>query len=367
MRILSILSLILFISTAAFSMGKPPDEKSSGHSNKKQASILDVLKKNKDKDKKTVVSKSVTSNQTLVPIELTEEQQFELEENREKYEKFRVKNFSKAQEYLEKIPTSHRTIDEQRTLESYVVFDEVIESQKIWESQFGKQETTDPATAVQVNRLYKAAQVAILDDELSLASDYLNQAAFLDPKDQRVKSLGELILGEKPKRENVEAKYHELSIKNIYTGNFAEAAAQLEILVKFSPDNPVIYERLGTAYYLDWNIDKAVQSWKSALYYKSENKALLERWIANAEKYKEEQHKEIKQLLAKKKEESGSVIDDSKYIVTVLFTSSDQAKSTSYAQEAAGYLKSGEKIDVRENFETGDFQVVKLVPKPVEK
>ncbi len=365
MRIVSIFSLIFFISTVAFSMGKAPDSKDSDRSNKKQTSILDVFNKKKQKTKTKVVAETSTSNGVIVPIELTEEQHYELDENREKYEKFRLKNFSKAEEYLEKIPTSHRSLEEQQTLEDFLIFNTVIENQKIWESQFGKQETTDFATAQQVNRLYKAAQVAILDDELSLASDYLNQAAFLDPKDQRIKSLGEMVLGEKPKRENVEAKYHELSIKNIYTGNFTEAAAQLEILVKFAPDNPVIYERLGTAYYLDWNIDKAVQSWNSALYYQSENKALLERWIANAEKYKEEQHKEIKQLLAKNKKESGSAIDDSNYNVMVLFTSTDQSKSTSYAQEAAGYLKKGEKIDVRENFETGDFQVVKLIPKPI--
>jgi tetratricopeptide (TPR) repeat protein len=365
MNAISILSIFFVLSTSVFSMGTPPDKKDANNANKKQTSILNVLKRKKDKTA-VVKEEHVVEIIDVAPIELSDEEIYELEENREKYEKFRRKNFSKAKDYLNEIPESHLTDEETDTLEKLVIFEQVIEDQKIWEAQFGKQETGDPYTTNQVNRLYKAAQVSILDNEYSLASDYLSQATFLDPKDQRVKSLGELVLGEKPKRVNVEAKYHELSIKNIYTGNFEEAAKELEILSKFTPDNPIIYERMGTAYYLDWNIDKAVQSWKSALYYNSENKELLERWIENAEKYKEEQHREIKSLIAKKKTDKSDITNDDNYFVTVLFTNSDQAKATSYAQEAGAYLKNKEKIEVRENFDTGDFQVVKLVPKPPE-
>jgi len=360
-NVFTILVALVVFSTSAFSMTSPPEKNED--TDRQQKSILNVLKKRKDKDKK---QEQPTEEVEEVVIELTPEEIAEVEENREKAEKFLRRNFSKAEEFLEKIPTSQRTEAEVGYLEKLKMFDKVLEEEKVWEAQFGKQETTDPFTATQVSRLYKAAQVAILDDEYPLANDYLSQATYLDPKDQKIKSLGELALGEKPKRENVEAKYHELSIKDIYRGNFKAAASNLEILIKFDPDNPVIYERLGTAYYLDWNIDKAVQSWKSALYYDSENKDLLERWIDNAEKYKEEQYKEIKDLIARKRTEMEDMVDEDEFIVTVLFTSSEQSKATSYAQEAEGYLKTDERIEVRENFDTGDFQVVKLVPRPKE-
>jgi tetratricopeptide (TPR) repeat protein len=59
-----------------------------------------------------------------------------------------------------------------------------------------------------------------------------------------------------------------------YGGNYLKSAEDLEVLAILERDNPIVYEKLGSAYYMMNNKQKAIDIWTTALFFNPDNQAL---------------------------------------------------------------------------------------------
>ena len=59
-----------------------------------------------------------------------------------------------------------------------------------------------------------------------------------------------------------------------YGGNYLKSAEDLEVLAILERENPVVYEKLGSAYYMMNSKQKAVDTWTTALFFNPDNTQL---------------------------------------------------------------------------------------------
>lgn len=221
---------------------------------------------------------------------------------------------------------------------------------------FGKDESLDEVTVQATRRLYREAQAAYLGGELDLSKDLLIQTLFLNRRHFQAKQL--MRYGLKKTRdaykiENLENKYWKTSLTSIYSGYPERALKDLEILSYFDPENPLIFERMGSAYYSMGKPKDAIQAWKRTLYLDPQNKE-LKIFITNAEKEEKRQNQELKRMLNQKKKKNKKETDtDVKMQVLGVYESSNRAYS--FAQEVRQQLKT-DSVVVKERMD-GKWEV----------
>ena len=130
--------------------------------------------------------------------------------------------------------------------------------------------------------------------------------------------------------ENIEAKYWKESLIQLRSGYPAKSVDSLTVLASFDPENPSIFERMGSSYYMSGEVKKAIESWKRALYLDPQNDA-LKAFIENAKEELERQERETKAFLAAKKKKKAKT--DSSIEMQVLRIVNDSNTAYSYAQE----------------------------------
>ena len=59
-----------------------------------------------------------------------------------------------------------------------------------------------------------------------------------------------------------------------YGGNYLKSAEDLEVLAILERDNPIVYEKLGSAYYMMNEKQKALDTWTTALFFNPDNSQL---------------------------------------------------------------------------------------------
>ncbi|NBV41250.1 hypothetical protein EBR96_00550 [bacterium] len=211
------------------------------------------------------------------PVELSDDELFQLQQ---KYKDLMAtKKFDEALATIEKLPESTLSRPQKQEFQTLRTFRVVEERVASSSSLFQKDDELDEATKKSVQKLYKEAQAALLNSQQELAKDILIQVLFLHRQNLRAKILLEEALDLKSgayKIENMEAKYWNKSSVNFYAGNYQQAVDVLTALSFFDKDNPVVYERMGSAYYMMGEKEKAISAWNTCLFLDPSNKDLEE-------------------------------------------------------------------------------------------
>ena len=332
-------------------------------------------KKSKNKEKLIIEENQSTLNETInkqiiyqpfpgadpyiEPIELTEE---ETEEKRRFHKLIKQRQFAKSYKVIKQLPEGGLTKKERKIKKDLEIFEEVEALAKENESMFKKDEAMDPSVEKTVKRLYRGAQESILNDKDKLAKDLLIQSLFLDRRNIRSKKLLELGL-DSPlgtyKVENVESKYWKQSLISFRSGFPGSAIEDLKVVEYFDPENPEVFERLGSFHYTMGETKEAVDSWKRALYLNPKNKD-LEKFIKNAEKEIERQDKLAKERARRKRESTQEEITDENFQLLRVVANANIAYS--YAQEVRTQMP-GRKVVVEE---TDDGKYAVKIEKPKE-
>ena len=130
----------------------------------------------------------------------------------------------------------------------------------------------------------------------------------------------------------------------------------------FDPENPAIFERMGSAYYLAGQPKKAIDAWKRALYLdptKTELKAIIE----NAKEEEKRQKQAVEEYFAFRKKVKNVEEGELGVEMQVLRIVQDSNKAYSYAQEVRQQMK-GIKVEVEE-LDNGKWAV--KIPRPKQK
>ncbi|MAQ65021.1 MAG: hypothetical protein CL503_06945 [Actinobacteria bacterium] len=309
-----------------------------------------------DNSSKTVVKDNRSDDATVdMMMADVEEVSVELDDDiievLEEYEGLiKRKQFTKANEVLTSIPIGALNKNQRRQKKMLNVFEKIAADQAENERQFGKDESLDQSVMKTIKRLQRQAKVYILEGRTVLPRDLLIQSLYLDRKNYLSKQLLDrclqLPLGSY-QVENIEKKYWNNSLIELRSGFPSKSVDSLQMLANFDPENPMIFERMGSAFYMSGQVKKAVEAWKRALYLSPERNDLKE-FIVNAEKEVERQEKLSKAYFdsKKKKSDTGSVQSD--VPMQVLRVVNDSNTAFSYAQEVRQQLGKGVNVVVEE-------------------
>jgi tetratricopeptide (TPR) repeat protein len=228
-----------------------------------------------------------------VPVALTDDEIFQIDQ---KYkDAIALKKFDEALVLLRKLPESSITGPRRNERKILTMFDTVEQRVASSSSLFARDDELDDATRKSVQRLYKEGQNALILGQDELARDILIQVLFLHRQNLRAKILLEVALdlgSGSYKIENMEAKYWNKSSINFYGGNYQAAVSVLQALSFFDKDNPTVYERMGSAYYMMGEKDKAISAWNTVIFLDPTNDEV------------EEVIKKTQELIASEKEEA---------------------------------------------------------------
>lgn len=267
----------------------------------------------KDKPEPDVVStKSVTvaPKKDTRPL-LEEEVLYQLQQEYEKAVK--AKQFDEMLTVIYKIPESQRTKEQVRNEERLLIFDQVIKDLEAESADFFKEDDLDDDTRRAVKRLYAEAQLALLRDEDELARDLLIQVLYLHRRNYKAKKLLEYALDLRPggySVENVEKKYWDKSSVLFYGGNYDQAVDSLKVLTYINKDNSLVYERMGSSYYMLGLKKEAIGSWNTASFLDPDNKELpkiIEKTEKLMAKEAEEEQAKLQAKKAEKKQKKADV------------------------------------------------------------
>jgi tetratricopeptide (TPR) repeat protein len=198
---------------------------------------------------------------------------------------------------------------------------------------FGKSDYLELSDKKTVARLYKSSQYHFIEGNNELVKDLLIQALFIDRNHQLSRNLLKHGLNAPPgtyKIENLERKYWKSSLSNLYSGYPERALSDLMVLSQFDPENPLIFERMGSAYYSMGDAQNAVESWQRALYLNPDN-ADLKGFIEKAKVEVNRQDKIVSDILSQKHNRKVVVSKDDKIRVLGVYRDSNEAFS--FAQE----------------------------------
>jgi len=228
-----------------------------------------------------------------VPVALTDDEIFQVEQ---KYkDAMAAKKFDEALGLLRKLPETSMSRPRRAERQMLTTFEVVEQRIASSSSMFAKDDELDDATKKMVQKLYKEAQNALLTNQNDLAKDILIHVLFLHRQNLRAKILLEEALDLKSgsyKIENMEAKYWNKSSINFYGGNYQAAVDVLQALSFFDKDNPTVYERMGSAYYMMGEKEKAISAWNTVMFLDPSDKEL------------EEVIKKTQELIADEKEQA---------------------------------------------------------------
>lgn len=262
-------------------------------------------------------------------------QNVELDELRLKLqEQLKQKKYEKALESLEQIPKNLRTEKESNLVKNFNLFKRIDELEKENDSQFKRKSDLDEDTKKFMDRLFSEAQQFFLEGDKQIAQDLLIQVLFLDRTNFKAKKFLEygLELGLGAYAiENMESKYWKLSDVYFYGGNYEKSIQALKLLSVFDPKNPLIFEKMGSTYYMMGETKKAINAWNTAIFLDPSNKE-LPLVIQNATQEMEKQDQEIKERIANRGKQRDSQ-SKNKAETQLLGVFNEQSKAYDYAQK----------------------------------
>ncbi len=210
-----------------------------------------------------------------VAPQLSDDELFQLEQ---KYkDAMAVKRFDDALLILQQLPEATFSRPRKAEKQWLMMFQSVENKVASSSSLFQKDDELDDETRKNIQKLYRQAQSALIENQPELAKDMLIHVLFLHRQNLRAKALLDDALDLKSgayKIENMEAKYWNKSSIAFYGGNYQQAVDVLNALSYFDKDNPVVFERLGSAYYMMGEKEKAVSAWNTVLFLDPSNKEI---------------------------------------------------------------------------------------------
>ncbi len=269
------------------------------------------------------------------------------------------KQFNTALEKFSDIPTKDLTKQEKQT-KHYLLFFKTIDVEIEEDgSVFGSDEDLDDFTKQTIKRLYREAQYAYMQGKDAIVKDLLIHILFLHRQNTKAKKFlqngYDLKVGSY-KVENIEEKYWKEVDTYFYGGNYTEAVEAANILTFFDRENPMIYQKMGSAYYMMAQRSKAIESWKTSLFLKGGKDSILEKYIRDTKKLiEEDQTKAKKRIESRKKREAAVVAVQGELKLMGVFPTQQKAYNF-----AADLKKQGTKAIVEE-LDNGKFAV--KVPK----
>jgi len=331
----AIVGLLVFFSMIAFindvmAMGERPRGTTFRRPNAAQSEnepSQDIKNGNVDMSKVSTASATTSAN-TLVYAE------DELLDMTRAYRDYlSTRQFPEALRVLEKLPVSgldDRKLKEKKML---ALFRDSEEEAGKTNALFNRDGDIDESLKKMTTKLYREAQAALLAEKSELAKDLLIQILFLNRGDAKAKKLMEnalkLKVGEY-KVEDIEQKYWSKSSVSFYGGNYADSLEALNVLVFFDKENPLIYERMGSSYYMMGEKQKAVESWGTALYFNPGNKTLQD-VVARAKKVIADEAVEAQNKVATKRSATKSAYAEADLQLMGMYRT--QGEAYNYAAE----------------------------------
>lgn len=242
-------------------------------------------------------------------------------------EQYIQKQFADALVTLDRIPVAQQDAKKKALRPQLALFKQVeLEAVKA-NSVFKRDQDVDESVKKTTQKLYREAQQAFIENKSDLSRDLLIQCLFLNRQDAKAKKLLELGLSLKVgdyKVEDIEDKYWNKSSVQFYGGNYSGAIEALNVLVFFDKENPLIYERMGSTYYMMGEKKKAIDSWGTAMFFNPKNKD-LQVVLDRARKSLDEDAAESKQKSQTKKKSETAAVADADLQLMGMYKSSNDA------------------------------------------
>jgi len=221
--------------------------------------------------------RQVIVNEAPKPVVLTEDMVSDL------LKQYRLsvqqKRFLDALGIIEKVPTSKVPI----AFKTEIAFLKKLEQVELRATKsnavINRDSEMEEPLKKQVDRLLREAQFALLGGRNEIAKDVLIHVIFLTGQNVRARYLLEDMLDLKSdayKIENMESKYWKRSETGFYGGNYQQSVDALQVLTALDSENPMVFERLGSSYYMMAEREKALAAWNTAVFLNPENAGLKE-------------------------------------------------------------------------------------------
>ena len=187
------------------------------------------------------------------------------------------KRYEDALQILNKKPEEKRTLPEKDTIQSLQVVLDVMQYEWPKQSMALKEDEVDPDTVATVKKYINAATKLYLEDNKQTAKKILIHVLHIYADYPKARYF--LLRGfEMPSGSYKVQDQVSLLVKRsdhyFYGGSYLKAAEDLEVLAILEKQNPVVYEKLGSAYYMMNLKQKAVDTWTTALFFNPDNKQL---------------------------------------------------------------------------------------------
>ena len=187
------------------------------------------------------------------------------------------KRYSDALSILENKDEKKRTIPEKELMDSLKVILDVEKYEWPKNSLAMKEDEVDPDILKRVKKYYSESIKNYLGNNKHISRKVLIQILFIYPDYPKASYF--LTRGYKMppgsfKVEDQVVKLIRRSDNYFYGGNYLKSAEDLEVLAILERQNPVVYEKLGSAYYMMNNKQKAVDTWTTALFFNPDNSKL---------------------------------------------------------------------------------------------
>ncbi|MGC6367039.1 MAG: hypothetical protein ACON35_03480 [Candidatus Marinamargulisbacteria bacterium] len=189
------------------------------------------------------------------------------------------KRYQDALTILNNKAEEKRTIPEKELMKALDIVIEITSMEWPKNSMAMKEDEMDPEVLKVVNKYMDAVIKNFLAGKLGVSQKILIQVLFVYPDYPKARMFLTKGYQMPPGSYKVDDQVLKLLKKSdnfFYGGNYLKSAENLEVLAILERDNPVVYEKLGSAYYMMNEKQKAVDTWTTALFFNPNNEQLEE-------------------------------------------------------------------------------------------
>ncbi|MBL6723447.1 MAG: hypothetical protein ISQ13_05505 [Candidatus Margulisbacteria bacterium] len=187
------------------------------------------------------------------------------------------KRYADALAILKKKDDAKQTIPEKELIEALGIVMEVNDLEWPKNSMAMKEDEVDPEVLKRVNKYMGAAIKEYLAGNPSVTRKVLIHMLYIYPDYPKAQYFLTRAFTMPPGSFKVKDQVDTLIKRSdhyFYGGNYLKSAEDLEVLAILERDNPIVYEKLGSAYYMMNNKQKAIDIWTTALFFNPDNQAL---------------------------------------------------------------------------------------------
>ena len=189
------------------------------------------------------------------------------------------KRYQDALTILNNKAEEKRTIPEKELIKALDIVIEITSMEWPKNSMAMKEDEMDPEVLKVVNKYMDAVIKNFLAGKLGVSQKILIQVLFVYPDYPKARMFLTKGYQMPPGSYKVDDQVLKLLKKSdnfFYGGNYLKSAENLEVLAILERDNPVVYEKLGSAYYMMNEKQKVVDTWTTALFFNPNNEQLEE-------------------------------------------------------------------------------------------